>query len=83
MNQKIIDQETEILRHAIDNPGQWLGTTLARKLNLPQTTMKIRLIHLRAAGYLVKSVRKVIPTDDGRVAYFNRVDQDGKKRNRD
>lgn len=80
MNQNIIDQETEILRYAIDDPGVWRVSTMAAKLKLPQTTIKIRLIHLRASGYLVRSVRKITATDEGRVAYFKRRSQDGKKR---
>ena len=70
--QHIIEQETEILRYAIDDPGRWILQTIAAKMNLPRTTIKTRLSHLRAVGYLKRSSRQLTPTDDGRVAYFKR-----------
>lgn len=71
----IIEQENKILRYAISNPGRWKIGTISAELRLPKTTIKSRLSHLRAVGYLERYCQHITPTDDGRVAYFRRRTQ--------
>lgn len=71
----ILEQEALILKHVIENPGAYKLSTLANRLGIPRTTLKGRIAHLRAAGYLKKTVVAFWATDDGRVAYayYNRT----------
>lgn len=63
----------EILRRAVFEPGQWTARTLSEHYNVPCGTMKNRVGHLRAVGYIRRCVRQIHATDDGRVAYHKRV----------
>ena len=69
----IIEQENEILRHAIDQPGHWTIKTISKELDLPKSTLRSRLGHLRAVGYLEEFSHKITATDCGRVAYYKRT----------
>ena len=68
----IIEQETEILRCAIDRPGFWKVGTISKKLGIPRTTTRSRLRHLRAVGYLERQCHSITPTESGLVVYQNR-----------
>jgi len=70
---EIIEQENEILRRVIDNPGVWNLSKLSRTMGVPTSTLKYRVRHLRASGYFLPFSTQLTTTDDGRVAYFRRT----------
>tara|TARA_R100000008_G_scaffold86800_1_gene81714 strand:- start:1541 stop:1789 length:249 start_codon:yes stop_codon:yes gene_type:complete len=63
----------EILQKAVFEPGKWTSRTLSEHYQVPWPTMKNRVGHLRAVGYIKRKVHAIIATDDGRVAYHKRM----------
>ena len=63
----------EILKRAVFEPGKWTTKMLSEHYKVPCGTMKNRVGHLRAVGYIKPYVRAIWATDDGRVAYHKRV----------
>tara|TARA_R110000824_G_scaffold199734_3_gene383694 strand:+ start:1050 stop:1307 length:258 start_codon:yes stop_codon:yes gene_type:complete len=69
----ILDQETQVLKLAVESPGKWTLSKLSKELDIPTSTLKYRVHHLRAAGYFVPVERTLTVTDEGRVAYYKRA----------
>ena len=65
----------EILRLAVFEPGKWTARSLSERFNVPCGTMKNRVGHLRAVGYIQRYIRLIKATDEGRVAYHERINK--------
>lgn len=63
----------EILRLAVFEPGKWTIKKLSEHYDVPCGTMKNHVGHLRAVGYIDRSIQPIHATDNGRVAYHKRI----------